>query len=108
MKLSVDEKNRRVIATGSWKGKRVKAIAVCSPEDIFDAEKGKQIAILKYKTKELQAKKAIHFSNIKALEQHIEWANHVLQDERNIYNNMLLRLSKLEKENNKKIEEIVK
>jgi hypothetical protein len=107
MKLSVDEKNRRVIAIGSYKGKKIKAIAVCHPEDNFNAEIGKEIATLKYQIKEEETKRAIHESNVRALHEHIMWAYRVLDNETKIVNNMLVKIEKLKKKNEEKINNIV-
>lgn len=107
MKLSVDEKNRRVIAIGSWKGKKVKAIAVCHPEDIFDETKGKKIAKVKYQLKELEAKKSIHESNVKALEQHLKWIERVLKDEVSICENMERKYLALKDKVKEEIDNIV-
>ena len=107
MRITIDEKNRRVIATGSWKGKRVKAIAVCHPDDTFDKEKGEKIAKAKYRLKELEAKKSIHESNVRALEQHIKWVQRVLKDEVSICDNMERKSCALRKEVEEEINKIV-
>ena len=41
----VDEERRKVIAVAKYKGKAVRGFAKCSPEDTFDIEKGKELAI---------------------------------------------------------------
>ena len=107
MRLSIDKKNRRVIASGSYKGKKVKAIAVCSAEDEFDENIGRQIATLKYQVKEQEAKKAIHASNIKTLVEHIRWASKILEDETRIVDNMTKKIKELNEANNEKINNIV-
>ena len=39
-----DEKNRKVIAVSTYAKKRVKGVAVASPDDVFDYEKGRKLA----------------------------------------------------------------
>lgn len=38
------DNKRKVIAISTYAGKPVRGIAICSPEDTFDMEKGKEIA----------------------------------------------------------------
>ena len=107
MRLSIDKKNHRVNASGSYKGKKVKAIAVCSAEDEFDENIGRQIATLKYQVKEQEAKKAIHVSNIKALVEHIRWVSKILEDETRIVENMTKKINELYEAYNENINNIV-
>jgi succinyl-CoA synthetase beta subunit len=81
MKLVVDEKNRCVIAMGSYKGKKVKAVVRCHPEDTFDAELGKKIATQKYNFREVEKQIEIHESNLRALKRFTDWALRCIADE---------------------------
>lgn len=101
MRFYIDEKNRRVIATGNCKGRRIKAIAVCNMHDEFDAEIGKKVATTKYKIRELKTKQKIHQSNIKKLHNLISWCFRVIEDETKITNGITERLLELEKEDEK-------
>ena len=108
MRIAVDKKNHRVIATGTYKGKNIKAIAVCSPDDVFDVEKGKKIATLRYSVKEREARLNYHKSNIKVLNEHKKWVEKVLADETEIVKNMSDKLNVLKSDVLSEINNIVK
>lgn len=98
MKITVDEKNRCVIATGTYKNKRVRAVAVCHPEDEFDEEKGLEIAETKYKIRYETARMEEHQRIIRRLTKFINWAYLVIADESRIIDNFHEKIYKLEKE----------
>ena len=50
-KTYIDEKNRSIIAVCRYAGRTVKAIAKCAPEDTFDIETGKKLALARCKWK---------------------------------------------------------
>ena len=52
----VDEKNKKVIAVCHYGGKSIRGVAKCSPEDIFDIEYGKKLAVARAEVKVAQAK----------------------------------------------------
>lgn len=85
MKINVDTKNRRVIASGSFAGKRIKAIAKCN-EDSFDREFGKSLAEKKFKIKSEEVKRDMHNKYIKDLYRQISWCEHQISYERGIVN----------------------
>ena len=62
----VDEKNSKVIAVCHYAGKPVRGIAKCSPEDAFDIEYGKRLAVARAEVKVAQAK--IRNATLKYLE----------------------------------------
>lgn len=97
MKITVDEKNKCVIATGTYKNKRVKAVAVCHPEDEFDVEKGKEIAKTKYKIRYETARMEAHQQVIRRLTNIINWCYLVIADESKIVDNFHEKIYKLEK-----------
>lgn len=76
MKLKVYENHKRVIAMGHEFGKRIKVMAVCHDEDIFDVEFGKKLAQFKYKVAKKDAKIADHERYIKALNAAIAECEH--------------------------------
>ena len=43
-KIYVDEKNKTVIAVCRYAGRNIRAVAKCSPEDIFDIDFGTKLA----------------------------------------------------------------
>ena len=43
--IYTDEKNRQVVAVCRYAGRKVRAVAKCAPEDIFDIEIGTELAI---------------------------------------------------------------
>ena len=53
----VDEKNRQVIAVTHYAGRTIRATAKCHPDDIFDLEMGKKVAVAKAEIKVAKAKK---------------------------------------------------
>lgn len=96
MKITVDEKNKCVIATGSYKGKRVKAVARCHPEDEFDVEKGKEIAKARYKIRYEMTRMEAHQQVIRRLTNIINWCYLVIADESRIVDNFYEKICKLE------------
>lgn len=96
MKITVDEKNKCVIATGSYKGKRVKAVARCQPEDEFDVETGKEIAKSKYKIRYEKARAEYHGWRIRQLKSLINWCYLVIADEDRIVNGLKEKIRKME------------
>lgn len=97
MKITVDEKNKCVIATGTYKSKRIKAVAVCHPEDEFDVEKGKEIAKAKYKIRYENERLKAHQQIIRRLTNIINWCYLVIADESKIVDNFHEKIYKLEK-----------
>lgn len=97
MKITVDEKNKCVIATGTYKSKRIKAVAVCHPEDEFDVEKGKEIAKTKYKIRYENERLKAHQQVIRRLTNIINWCYLVIADESKIVDNFHEKIYKLEK-----------
>lgn len=61
MKIKVDKENKVVIAYGGYRGKRIRAVAVCK-EPVFDETFGTELAKKKYKIKERYAKLRWHES----------------------------------------------
>lgn len=80
MRIKVLSAHNRVIATGSYKGKRIKAVAVCN-EDNFDEALGIEIAKKKYGIAKCNAKLDLHKKNISALEDMIEWCQNMIDAE---------------------------
>ena len=74
MKVKIDEKNKVCIAYGSFRGKKIKAVAVCK-EPEFDKIFGEKLARRKYKVKETYAKLKWHQSIINEMNQEIERLN---------------------------------
>lgn len=95
MKVKVQKNNKVTVATGSVKGRRVKAVVVCHPLDEFNEEKGVQLATQKYKIKEKEAKRNIHESNIKQLKAFIKWAENEIIQEEHIVSEMNESIKKL-------------
>lgn len=83
MKINVDAKNRRVIASGSFAGKRIKVIARCN-EDSFDREFGKSLAEKKFKIKSEEVKRDMHNRRIKDFYNDISWCEQQISYEREI------------------------
>lgn len=98
MKITVDEKNKCVIATGSYKGKRVKAVARCHPEDEFDVEIGKEIAKAKYKIRYEKARMEWHRGISRKLWHIVSWACIVIADEDRIVKGLKEKIRKMENE----------
>lgn len=65
-KIYTDEKNRQIIAVCRYAGQKVRAVAKCAPEDTFDAEIGKKLAIARCKWK--VAKLKLQNAGVKYLE----------------------------------------
>jgi len=66
--MKIYHNDNTVVAVCSFNGKRVKATAKCNPEDTFDFDKGKRIAIARCNAKiaKLRLKSAqSHYVNIK-------------------------------------------
>lgn len=59
MKIKVDRENKAIIAYGGYRGKRIRAVAVCK-EPVFDEAFGTELAKRKYKIKERYAKLRWH------------------------------------------------
>lgn len=95
MKVKVQKNNKVTVATGSVKGRRVKAVVVCHPLDEFNEEKGIQLATQKYKIKEKEVKRNIHESNIKQLKAFIKWAENEIIQEEHIVSEMNESIKKL-------------
>ena len=87
MKINVDAKNRRVIASGSFAGKRIKVIAKCN-EESFDREFGKSLAEKKFKIKTEEVKRDMHNRYIKDLYNQINWCEQQISYERGIVNSL--------------------
>ena len=80
MRIKVLPVHNRVIATGSYKGKRLKAVAVCN-EDNFDEALGIEIAKKKYGIAKCNAKLDLHKKNISALNDMIKWCQNMIDAE---------------------------
>ena len=50
-KVYVDEKNKMVIAVRRFCGRNIRGTAKCAPQDTFDIEKGKKLAIARCECK---------------------------------------------------------
>lgn len=72
MKFTISPKSKRVIATGSMMGRRVKAIAVCN-EPVFDEKIGVEVARRKYKIAEKDAQISAHRARASQLRRVAEW-----------------------------------
>lgn len=72
MKFTISPKSKRVIATGSMMGRRVKAIAVCN-EPVFDEKIGVEVARRKYKIAEKDAQISAHRARANQLRKIAEW-----------------------------------
>lgn len=107
MKIRIDEKNRCVIATGTFHGKRLKAVALCSKDDVFDEEIGKKIVSSRYKILEEEYKRKSHTSYIKALHKIVSWAFSVIENETKIVNSLTEKIDRLKKEAENQIENLV-
>ena len=59
-KIYIDEKNKRVIAICRYAGRKIKTIAKCHPDDVFDIEYGTKLAIARgeYKVAKIKIKNA--------------------------------------------------
>ena len=55
-KFHIDEKNKKVIAITHYAGRVIRGIAKCAPEDIFNLELGKRIAVARAEEKVAKAK----------------------------------------------------
>lgn len=80
MRIKILPAHNRVIAAGSYKGKRIKAVAVCN-EDSFDEALGIEIAKKKYGIAKANAKLDIHKKNISALKDMIKWCENMIDAE---------------------------
>lgn len=80
MRIKILPAHNRVIATGSYKGKRIKAVAVCN-EDSFDEALGIEIAKKKYGIAKANAKLDLHMKNISALKDMIKWCENMIDAE---------------------------
>lgn len=94
MRIKFDDVNKAVIAEGYVKGRRVKAIAVCAPDDAYDKKFGEQLALAKYGYKEILTKIKCHESNIKSMKQEIASLMACIADEERIINNLGEKLNK--------------
>ena len=80
MMIKVLPNNNRVIAYGSYRGKRIKAIAVCN-EDSFDKDFGVELAKKKYGVAKCKVKIDMHKKNISALKDMIKWCENMIDAE---------------------------
>ena len=87
MKIHVDRKNNRVIAYGSYRGKRIKAIAHCR-EDFFNEELGIKIAKMKYDILQTKAQKQFHDNYVRELHKNILWSFHEIDAENDVLENL--------------------
>jgi len=88
MKIVVDKKNKAVIATGWYKSHKIRAVAVCHPEDTFDVDFGIELVTKKYKIKEKYVKMNIHESYMKSLDAECKWLKKEYDSEDKIINNL--------------------
>lgn len=86
MKIHVDKKNNRVIATGYYSGKKIRSIAHCR-EPVFDEDFGIELAKKKYSIKLVEAKKRLHERTVSELHRTILWCFHVMDYEQLIVAN---------------------
>lgn len=94
MRIKFDDVNKVVIAEGYVKGRRVKAIAVCAPDDAYDKKFGEQLALAKYSYKETLTKIKCHESNIKSMKQEIASLMACIADEERIISSLDEKLNK--------------
>lgn len=87
MKFTISEKSKRVIATGSMMGRRVKAIAVCN-EPVFNETIGKEVARRKYKIAEKDAQISVHKARMTDLKDLIKWCQNEIAHEEVMIQNM--------------------
>ena len=80
MKIKVLPEHKRVIATGSYRGKRIKTVAVCN-EDNFDERFGIELAKKKYSIAKSKAKIDMHKKNIGMLNKMIDWCQKYIDAE---------------------------
>lgn len=74
MRIKVDKKNKTIIAETFLKGKKIKAIAHCHDNDVFDENFGKELAIKKLNIKKEYHKMNWHDKEVRRLEKLIKWA----------------------------------
>jgi adenosylmethionine-8-amino-7-oxononanoate aminotransferase len=66
MRIKIDEQNKAVIAYGGYRGKQIRAVAVCR-EPEFDVDFGAELVKKKYKIRERYAKMRWHDKEITRL-----------------------------------------
>lgn len=106
MKFTISEKSKRVIATGSMMGRRVKAIAVCN-EPVFDETIGKEVARRKYKIAEKDAQISAHKARMSDLKELIRWCQNEINHEENMISDMHKIRDKLVEKFNSYVENAV-
>lgn len=94
MKIFVDRKNKVVVAKGSVKGKKIKAVSRCNVDDTFDEKFGVEYTTKKYAVKESMAKADCHVKYVKALYNLVNWCNNQLDYELDILHDMYDRIAK--------------
>lgn len=94
MKIHVDEKNNRVIATGYRNGRMIRAIANCQ-EPEFNEEFGRELATKKYNIKYEMVRQREHESVVRALHRMVLWCYKVIDDEQEIINRIHTKVDNL-------------
>lgn len=106
MKITVEEKNKCLIATGSYKGKRMKVVARFQPEvepedepEVeSEVEDGKEITKAKYKIRYEKARMEWHRGISRKLWHIVSWACIVIADEDRIIEGLKEKIRKMENE----------
>ena len=89
----------KVVAVSTYAGRKVRGVAKCAPEDAFDVEKGKNLAIARCALK--IAEKRLKRANKKAVE-----AKEVMIEARNHFNRMESYLADSIKDRNDAIQSL--
>lgn len=88
MKINIDKVNKVVVATGYYKGYRVKSVVRCKENDEWNETFGVKLAKKQYKNKEREARLKYHNKIIDSLLKITDWCVKVIEDERNICDNL--------------------
>ena len=73
MRVKIDKPNKVVIAEKYFKGKKIRAIARCKEEDMFDEDFGEELAEKKLEIKIISYKIKLHQDRIKEFNHVIKW-----------------------------------
>lgn len=93
MRIYVDKQNKCIVATGHYRGKKIKAVARCK-EDDFDEAFGTELVKKKYKIKKEMIKKDFHNSCIKKLHQRVLWCFNQIKYEEEVTASLVEKLDK--------------
>ena len=97
MKIKTDNKNRVVIAHGSYKDKKIDSVIICKEKD-FDEEFGKKLAKAKYKIKEKRIKIRNHEKEISKLNKEKARIDNIINSHMESMNIVKSNLNKKEEE----------